>query len=81
MVMTQSRKQPFADLPRLYGMGEPGTVKVALADTHDLGLPLETTECSGMDNAGLIAFVWIAVIIRTGWVPMETFTKLQVDNF
>jgi hypothetical protein len=56
-------------------------VKVALADTHDLGLPLEATERRGMDNAGLVAFVWIAVIVTTGWVVMETSLELQVDDF
>ena len=62
-------------------MGEAGTVKVALADTHDLGLPLEPTKRCGMDDAGFVAFVWIAAIIRTGWVFVQTFLELQVDNF
>ena len=56
-------------------------MKVTLTDTHDLGLPLEATERRGVDNSGLIAFVWIAVIISTRWVCVETLMKLQVDSF
>ena len=62
--------QTCSDLGALDRMSESCPMEVSLADSHDLGLGLESAECSAMHHAAAVAFVRRSDIFWPEWVGL-----------
>lgn len=66
--------QTTGDLGHLEGMGQSGSVEIAIAEIEDLRLALQASEGSGMDDASVIDVALVPGVIL---LPLPTTSARQ----